>query len=889
MDHNMNLLETKFSVNHIYRLNAVARNDLFTILNDSVNSKLTVINAPAGYGKTTLLSSWITMCKKRSLYAAWLTLDEADNDETRFWVYFVSAINAVIPGIGEKSANLLKSARAGSMEIVITVLINEIQDSNKKFLFIMEDLHVIMNEQILRGLKFFINHMPHNIHLIMTSRKSILPQLSGIKLSDRIIEIGQEDLKFTKQETADFIKEVMELNVTEKELVKLYEWTEGWPVGLQIAALSCKQKGIEVIQDKKDRMFQSDFVDFFMEDVLCSQSPVISEFLLKTSLLDVFSCDLCNYVTGRSDCGIIIDQVLERKLFISCLDNRDNWYRYHSLFAAFLKKKVNEIHTDLAKEIYLKAGHWYEKKGYIQEAGSYYLKGQEYERAIILIEEASSDLIYRGQFAFLEKWLECIPVQYINKSLRLLLDYMWIYLSQYKLNDAKFYIEIIEKKLDKIDSTKDLALKGEYLIAKAYIMLDHLEESIQLLKASMELVDSFNPNYSAALMSLATSYIIHGDIVGAEEYFMKALTASKKIDNLYSAAYSWGSIGMIMTCQGRFSEAETLYQEAQDYLIEKGGKSIPLLGIIYSGRSEIYYMKNQIDKAYELSCKAVEMFEEARIFDIKNNCYIIKARALLAKGNKDQAIETINKVLSFSESDEVYGFKRHIEYSAARIFLDMDDLMKAEEFIEQYNLSYKDEIERYHLHDYIILAELLLKSEKYDQALICIDKLLKYDRIGRLYEVQLRMLKADALLSISEPKEAYDELHKALVYCAKENYERIFLNYGDRIRLVLQMFIDYGQESYDKRSLEYAKYIIGFFGKKHSKIENKSMILTKRELDVLQLISAGASNEEIAKTLFISVSTVKSHVLNISAKLGVKSRTKAVVEAEKRGIIHSKK
>lgn len=189
MENHIDLLETKFSINHIYRQKAITRENLFCILNDAVNTRLTLISAPAGFGKTTLLSSWITMHKKRSITAAWLTLEAEDNEENRFWIYFISAIKSIIPDIGEKSLNLLYTSRIGGIETIITVLINEILENRKKFLFIIEDLHVIKNTQILNGLKFFINHMPCNIHLIITSRLRIITRLSGIKHFNSIIEI----------------------------------------------------------------------------------------------------------------------------------------------------------------------------------------------------------------------------------------------------------------------------------------------------------------------------------------------------------------------------------------------------------------------------------------------------------------------------------------------------------------------------------------------------------------------------------------------------------------------------------------------------------------------------------------------------------------------------
>ncbi|MDF2888789.1 MAG: ATP-dependent transcriptional regulator, MalT-like, LuxR family [Lacrimispora sp.] len=887
MEKHIDLLETKFSINHIYRQKAITREHLFCILDDALDTRLTFISAPAGFGKTTLLSSWITMHKKRSISVAWLTLEAEDNEENRFWIYFISAIKSAIPDIGEKSFSLLNTSRIGGIETIITVLINEILEKKKKFLFIVDDLHVIKNKQILNELKFFINHMPDNLHLIITSRLRLLSQLSGIEHFNRIIEIGPEELKFTKSEATAYLNEIMELKVTQEELIQLYELTEGWPVGLQITALFCKRKGIESINNKQAMMFQSNFPDYFIEDILNSQSADVYEFLIKTSLLNAFSCELCQAVTDMENSDELLKQVLEMNLFISCLDQKDQWYRYHSLFAAFLRKKAKEKQPEFVKDIYWKAGHWYETKGHIQEACTSYLKAQRYDKAIHLIEQISSPLIYQGQITVIEKWIECIPAQFVFKNIRLMLDYVWIYLSRHKVSDASYYLDLIEKELKCTAPEEQLAVKGEFLIAKAFIKMDHLEESIQMLKSAMELVDQFNPNYAAALMSIATTYIVHGDVLEAEEYYSKALTASIKIENLYSAAYSWGGLGMMLTCQGRLREAEVLYQEAENYLKEKGGNSIPLLGIIFSGLSEIFYLKNDIEHAAEYSDKAIEMFEQGGIFDIKNNCYVIKARSLLAKGSDRKAFEVINKALILSEKENTYGFKRHIEYCQARIFLDMGQIEKAEDFIEQYHLSLTDYLKKYNLHDYVLLAEILVKRKEYANALLCIDEILKLDGIGSLYEVQLEILKSDALLNTSKSKAAFAELHKALIKCSRENYLRLFINYGARMQSMLNEFLNMDNTISDSRSILYAKNILIFFDDRSQKAVKENPVLTKRELEVLKLISAGASNVEIAQSLFISVSTVKSHVLNLFTKLEVNSRSKAVVEAEKRGIIHT--
>ena len=888
MGNPIELLETKYCINHIYRQKAIARENLFGILDDSLSNRLTFISAPAGFGKTTLLSSWITMHKKRSLTASWLTLDADDNEENRFWIYFITAIKSAIPAIGEKSLNLLNTSRIGGIETIITVLINEILENGKNFLFIIEDLHVIKIRQIFNGLKFFINHMPYNIHLILTSRLHIASRLSGIGQLNSIIEIGENELKFTRKETEVYTNEIMELKLTYDQLTRLYELTEGWPVGLQIVALYCKRKGAESLSDIETMMLQSNFADYFMEDILNSQPPALYQFLIKTSLLNVFSLELCQAVTNMENSGDLLRQVLEMNLFLSCFDQKEEWYRYHNLFAAFLRKKANQNSPELVKDIYEKAAKWYELKGYPQEACTCYLKAQCYEKAIYLIEQISSPLIYQGQFTVIERWIESVPAQYVYGNIRLMLDYVWIYLSRHKISDASYYIELIENEYEDTALKKQSDMEGEYLIAKAFIKMNHLEESIHLLKSAMELVDQFNPNYAAALMSIATTYIVHGDVWEAEQYYLKALTASIKIGNLYSAAYSWGGLGMMLTCQGRFSEGEILYQEAEKYLKEKGGNSIPLLGIVYSGLSEILYLKNDIELAADYSDKAIEMFEQGGIFDIKNNCYVIKARSLLAKGNDQRAIEVINKALILSEKENTYGFKRHIEYCRAKIFLDMGDIEKAEEFIEQYQLSPTDNLKKYNLHDYILLAEILVKREEYENALLYIDKILKLDDIGGLYETQLEILKSDAWLRLSKPEAAFTELHRALIKCRNENYLRLFINYGTRIKSILTEFLaKENTDSDNNKSIMYAKDILNFLDHTSKGADKGIPLLTKRELEVLKLISSGASNEEIAQLLYISISTVKSHILNLFTKFNVNSRSKAVVEAEKRGIIHT--
>lgn len=882
MNENENLLTTKFSINHVYRLKAVARTKLFQLLDDSVNNRLTTINAPAGFGKTTLLSSWITMCKKRSIHAAWLTLDEEDNDNSRFWFYFISAMQAVTPDIGEKSSMLLKSSMIGGMETVITVLINEILSVKKKFLFILEDLHVIKDDEILKALSFFIKHIPNNISLIITSRKDISTMLKSIKISPISIKLTQEDLRFTKEETTFFIKDIMELKASEDEISKLYELTEGWPAGLQISALACKRKGITAITDKNIVRLETEVTSPFIEDILENQPQNINKFLIKTSLIDTFSYELAVYVTGMKDCKQILKEVLESNLFLSCLEEKKDFYRYHSLFSSFLKKTTEANNPELAKEVYLKTAQWYEEKGYIKEAASYYLKGKDFAKAVILIETISIELVCSGQFTLLQRWIDNIPALYLYKSSRLLLDYVWCNLLKHKINDARYYVEILEQSFS---SFMLPSFEGEFLIAKAFVSMDNLEESISLLNKSMSLVDSFNANYPSALMSVATSYIIHGEVNEAENYYLKALTASKKIENLYSAAYSCGSLGMMMTLQGRLSEAETLYKETEEYLKEKGSNSIPLLGLVFSGFSEIYYIRNELDKAYEFSEKAIEYLEKGSLFDIKNNCYAIKSRTLIALGNKTKGIEAMNKATKLSGNDNLYGFKRHIDYCTAKMFLMLDSMDKTADFFSTYKISYNDNGRKYDLHDHILLAEFLMKAQKYELGLSCIENIMKLKNIGNLYEVQLKLIRADGLFSISKLEAAYDDLNMALLACEKENYIRIFIDYGNRCADILKAFVAYKSKKYDNRSLQYAKYILTLFNTKPIKAENCVDLLSAREFEVLKLISQGASNEEISKALFISISTVKSHILNIFGKLEVKSRSKAVVEAEKRGII----
>jgi len=457
------LLTTKLYI-PLVRPELVSRPRLIERLNAGLHRKLTLVSAPAGFGKTTLLSEWVGGCERP---VAWLSLDESDSDPARFFTYLIAALQRVDPGIGQGAQAMMQSPQPPPPEVLLTALINDIAAASQPFLLVLDDYHLITALAIHQLLAFLLEHQPPQMHLVIATREDPPLPLSRLRARGQTVEIRQADLRFTPEETADFLRRVTQADLSSADVAALQQRTEGWIAGLQLAALSIR--GHEDVQ----RLVQSFtgshryILDYLMDEVFQQQSADVQDFLLRTSILDRFTAALCDAVAERDDSRQVLLALEQANLFIVPLDESRQWYRYHRLFADLLRHRSQMAGLQgLVPHLHRQASQWYEANGFPAEAVHHALAGSDWERAATLIQDLSSMMLKRGEVVTLLGWFQALPDEVVLANPRLCYEYSWPLILSDRIDAAEPYLARAEQVALENGITP---LLGEIAIAKTHI------------------------------------------------------------------------------------------------------------------------------------------------------------------------------------------------------------------------------------------------------------------------------------------------------------------------------------------------------------------------------------------------------------------------------------
>ncbi len=492
------LLATKLYIPHV-RSQIVPRPRMIARLNQTQLCPLTLICAPPGFGKTTLLSQWIPTSE---WCVCWVSLDGSDNDPIRFWSYFIAALQSLKPELGATALELLQSPQPPPVESILTLLLNDIAAFNVDFALVLDDYHVITKPAIHAALAFLIDHLPPHMQVVITSRIDPPLPLARLRVRGQLTELRAADLRFTPDEVAAFLNEVMGLRLSADEVAALEQRTEGWIAGLQLAALS--------MQDHADiasfiRSFTGShayIIDYLAEEVVQRQSAEIRSFLLQTSILERMNGPLCDAVTGRSDSQPLLEQLEHANLFITPLDDRREWYRYHHLFAEVLQVHLRRDQPELAPELHGRASEWCEQHGLTAEAIGHALSAADFERAARLVEQTAWTLIGHGELSTLQTALDRLPAPLVQARPRLGLAYATILSISNRLAALEARLNEVDGVLadDKLRRDESLladrdALLGQSAILRAHLALEHYEDpprAVDLCRQALARISSEN-------------------------------------------------------------------------------------------------------------------------------------------------------------------------------------------------------------------------------------------------------------------------------------------------------------------------------------------------------------------------------------------------------------
>jgi len=868
--------------------------------NQGFGRKLTLVSAPAGFGKTTLVSEWITSCERP---AAWVSLDEGDNDPTRFLAYLVAALQTIAANIGEGVLRVLQAPQPPPIESILTALLNEITTVPDNFVLVLDDYHVIDAKPVDTALTFLLEHLPPQMHLVIATREDPQLPLARYRARGQLIELRAADLRFTPAEAAEFLNQVMGLNLSAEDSAALETRTEGWIAGLQLAALS-----MQGLQDTAG--FIQSFtgshhfvLDYLLEEVLQKQPESIQNFLRRTSILDRLCGPLCDAVLlDASASGQETLEQLERaNLFVIPLDHERRWYRYHHLFRDLLRQRLmHKVSPEEIARVHIHASEWLEANGDIAEAFRHALAAADVDRAARLAESAWQAMNESFQMGTWLGWVNQLPSSVIRVRPVLCTQIGLAYMdtgnvnaSESSLRDAEQCLSLPSSEMIVVEKGQFQTLPARLAFARAYnAQSQHrFSDAVKYAEMALDLTpieDDFM--YAQVSTLLMGTHWANGNLDNACKLISDFIEASEQAGKLFFAIAGAFGKADILSAQGRLRDVLQAYQQALD--LADAHNAAQHTAHHHLGLGMLYHEMGEDERAARHLQKGFALGRQATIVDWAYRKSLAQAHLKESEGDLDNALELLDEAQRLYVRTPTPDL-RPVDAMKARIYLKQGKLLKAQEWAHKSGLSLHDAPDYLHEFERLTLARVALAEYQNDpNEQLWLDTLGLLERQLKLAEKQNRLrsrieiliVQALAFHAKGEAAKALKSLEQALTIAEPEGYLRIFAAEGKPMTELLSN-LDNG---YLKK---YAEKILTVFTQPQH-IHPPSLIphpliepLSERELEVLRLIAQGLSNQEITQKLSVALSTVKGHNLRIFAKLQAKSRTEAVARARELGLL----
>jgi len=884
------------------RSKSVLRPRLMERLNEGLERKLTLVSAPAGFGKTTLVSEWTAGCGRP---IAWLSLDEGDNDPSRFLTYLilalqtlalpalaartVSPVKGMVANIGEGALRALQSPQPPPTEAILTTLLNEITAITDHFILVLDDYHLIDSKPVDHALAYLLKHLPPQMHLVIATREDPNLPLARLRARSQLIELRASDLRFTPSEAAEFLNQVMGFNLSVEDIAALETRTEGWIAGLQLAALS-----MQGLQDTSG--FIQSFtgshhfiLDYLLEEVLQKQPESIQTFLLRTSILERMSGPLCDAVLlAPSGSGQETLEYLERiNLFIVPLDNERHWYRYHHLFADLLRQRLHQSiasATDDAErrvnELHGRASQWYEDHDLEFEAFHHAAAAQDIERAERLIEGDGIPLHLRGAVTTILDWLESLPKTVLDDRPSLWWRYGSLLLVVGQTTGVEEKLDAAEAALqgaEMDDKTRNLI--GRIATARAVLALTRYQAETILVQSrrALEYLSADNlSNRATANWTLGVAhYFFSGDRAAARQALTEALALSQACGDVFTTLLATGSLGNVQEAENQLHLAAESYQRV---LRLAGDQPLQIVYDAHLGLARILYEWNDLEAAERHGRQSLDLARQYdKVIDRFIVCEVFLARLKLARGDVDGAVVMLAQADQSARQNNFVLRLPEVAAAQALTLLHQGDAEAALHLTRMYDLP-------------TIQARVLLAQGDASAALAVLAPLRQQVEEKQLKDEQLKVMVLEAVARHlhGEKARALKVLTDALARAEPDGFIRLFVDEGAPMSQLLSEAASAGM------MLDYVGKLRAGFEVEGLKSEGKPSLppaqlsmeqLSPRELEILRLIAKGLSNHVISERLFLAMSTVKGHNRNIFDKLHVQNRTEAVARARELGLL----
>jgi LuxR family maltose regulon positive regulatory protein len=897
------LLETKLYIPRSRR-GLVPRPRLSERLDRGTMSKLTLVSAPAGFGKTTLLTEWLAAGPAGERRVAWLSLDRADNQPASFWTYVIAALRTVASEVGESAVSLLQAPTPPPIEAVLTVLLNDLGAIAADIVLVLDDYHVVDARDVQDGMAFLLDHLPPRLHVLIASRTDPALPLARLRARGELVETRAAELRFTPEEAAAYLNETMGLDLTARDVATLEGRTEGWIAALQLAALSMQGRddaaGFIAGFAGDDRYV----VDYLVEEVLQRQPEHIQRFLLQTSILERLNGSLCDAVTGQGGGKAMLEALERGNLFLVPLDDRRRWYRYHHLFADVLQARLLDEQPGQVPDLHRRASAWYQQNGEPSVAIGHALAAQDFDRAADLVELATSAMSKTRQEAAVHAWLKMIPDEVVSVRPVLSVAYAWVLLSIGEFDGVEDRLRDAERWLD---ATTDTGAGSPSASAR---MVVANEEEYRSLPGTIEL-------YRAALA------LARGEPAGAIRHARRALDLSSENDHRWRAGASglmglafWmtgdleaghaayvecaagleraGHIADIFGCaialadiritQGRLGEAMRTYERALQRAAEQDGPVLRGTADMYVGMSEVHREYDDLRAARQQLLRSQELGEHIGLPQNRYRWRVAMARIRQAEGDLGGALDLLDEAERAYVGD-FFPNVRPVPALKARVRIAQGNLGEALGWAREQGLSVDDDLSYLREFEHVTLARVLLARHQDEgtghslhESTRLLERLLpaaeEGGRTGRVIEILA--LQALAHQTRGDGPAALACLERALTLAEPEGYVRVFIDEGPPMASLLRALAKRGT------ARNYVRRLLAAAGEtEHDGPVRQDLIepLSERELDVLRLLGTELDGPAIARELVVSLSTVRTHTKHIYAKLAVTNRRAAVRRA----------
>ena len=891
--------------------------------------KLTLISAPAGFGKTSLLSEWIPTCQRQ---VAWLSLDEGDNDLARFLAYVVAALRTVVPAVGEQLLAVLQSPPLPPTDALLTPLINEIAAIQTDFILVLDDYHVLETPAIDDALTFLIDHLPQPMHLVITTREDPALPISRLRARGQLTELRAADLRFTPTEAAEFLNRVMGLELSTEEVAILETRTEGWIAGLQLAALS--------IQGRQDvsgfiRSFAGDhryIVDYLVEEVLTHQPEAVRNFLMQTAILDRLNGSLCDAVTGQAGSRQRLEALQRGNFFVVPLDDHRHWYRYHHLFAEVLRAYLMAEQPDQVDQLHLRASMWHEQHGSTADAIRHALAAKEFARAAGLIERVFPAMSRSRQEATLLGWLRALPEALLRQRPVLCNLFGGTLLQTGQLEGVDVWLSAAERWLEPpagppmppdsrhsgivvVNEEEFRRLPGAIAIHRAgqALMLGKVAEATGHARRALELApedDTLVRGGATTLLGIASW--ARGELEVARQMYAAGMHLLQQAGNFSDVLGCALALADIHMAQGRLRDARRIYEGGLRLADEQGTPTMRGTADMLVGLSELYREQNDLQAAVQYLQRSQAQGEHTGLPQSRYRWYAALAGIRQAEGDLNGALDLLNEAERLYMSDFSPDV-RPIAARKARLRVAQGRLAEALDWVRAQGLSTADQLDYLREYEHVTLARVRVAQHGRDHsdstlraAVGLLETLLdaadKGGRTGSVIEiliVQALALQAMARSGLANLPAALAPLERALRLAEPEGYVRLFVDEGPSMAQLL------GEAARRGVLPAYTARLLGAFpaaqlagasdeplAASPIRVETGQATtdalvepLSERELDVLRLFKTDLSGPEIAGELVIALSTVRTHTKSIYSKLNVNSRRAAVKRATELGLL----